>query len=274
MSSLTFTNVDRLCAGVDLRGQPAVVDLSGVTFVEPFALIYLGMFLRYHRSQGRRFSVHVPSVQGVRDYLTRQRFWKRFNFDLRSPGLPPDMLRRMTSTTSLNDVIDIERRSGAAEEVADAVVQVLHRASVQVDLGAVNEMVGELVDNFVQHSRGPLAAFMMQWFPRLDRLELAIGDCGVGIRRSLARNPNYAGVAARPHDEAAALALKPGVTGNVGGGGTGLTEVCDTVRSLGGGMRLSTGDGYVWIHQQGSYRGRMSFDLPGVQVEIFVPARR
>lgn len=272
MSSLTFTNVDRLCAGVDLRRQPAVVDLSGVTFVEPFALIYLGMFLRYHRSQGRRFRVRVPSVQGVRDYLTRQRFWDRFQFDPAS--LPPDMLRPITSTTSLNNIIDIERRSGAAEEVADAVVQVLHSESVQVNLGGVGEMVVELVDNFVQHSLGPPAAFMMQWFPRLDRLELAIGDCGVGIRRSLARNPNYAGVAARPHDEAAALALEPGVTGNVGGGGTGLTEVCDTVRSLGGGMRLSTGDGYVWIHRQGAYRGRMSFDLPGVQVEIFVPARR
>ncbi len=40
--NLTFWNVDRLLAGVDLQADSPTIDLSEVTFFEPFALVYLG----------------------------------------------------------------------------------------------------------------------------------------------------------------------------------------------------------------------------------------
>jgi len=79
-------------------------------------------------------------------------------------------------------------------------------------------------------------------------------------------------VANQPHHEATQLAFQPGVTGDPSGaGGTGLWEVRDAVRRLGGTIRLATGDGYVQAMGQHMRRGQMAFDLSGVQVEISIP---
>ena len=180
----------------------------------------------------------------------------------------------MTTSTSLNDVVDIERRPGIAEDIAAAVRSVLY-PRVSIDVGAVAEMVAELVDNFAQHSMGPPAAFAMQWYPRGNRLDLAIGDCGIGIRSSLAKNPLYSGLLQRPDYEAAAKAFEFRVTGNPAlGGGMGLSEVRETVRALKGGLSLATGDGYVVVGAEGMRTGRMAFDLPGVQIWVWVPVGR
>jgi hypothetical protein len=274
VGSLTFFNVDRLCASADLRTTPAVIDLSGVNFFEPFALIYLGMFLRHHNSRGITFDVIPPADPNARGYLTRQNFWQRFNFD--PATLTPDLLHRMTTSTSLNDIVDIEPRPYIAEEVAQAVVEVLCPGSVPriaVEVGIVGEMVSELVDNFAEHAQGPLAAFTMQLYPNGRRFDLAIGDCGVGIRGSLAGNPQYAHVASLPHHEVALLAFHPGVTAKQSGGGTGLWDVRDAVRRLSGVLRLATGDGYVQARGDQMKRGSMQFDLAGVQIEISIPIR-
>ena len=63
---LSWLNVDQLCAEVDLDKDPATIDLSNVTWLEPFAIVYLGMFLRFHRSQGRSFQVRLPHSQAAR----------------------------------------------------------------------------------------------------------------------------------------------------------------------------------------------------------------
>ena len=101
----------------------------------------------------------------------------------------------------------------------------------------------------------------------------AIGDCGVGVRNSLSTNPPFAYVASLSHHEAAALAFQPKVTAKPSGGGTGLWDVRDAVRQLGGRMRLATGDGYVQDWRGQMRMGQMAFELPGVQVEISIPVR-
>jgi hypothetical protein len=276
VASLTFHNVDLLCARVDRSRVPAVIDLSWVDFFEPFALVYLGMFLRYWNASGVLFEVRLPVNVKAEAYLSRQNFWNRFNFDPQT--LPPHLRHPMTSSTSLNDVVDIEARTGVAEEIAEAVVEVLcpgRYPRVGVDVGTVAEMVSELVHNFQIHARGPLAAFMMQRYPNGNRFDLAIGDCGIGIRRSLASAPTYAYLASQPHHIAAYLAFEAGVTSNPAGGGTGLWEVRNAVRQLGGGLRLATGNGYVqFMGHERPRVGSMGFDLPGVQVEIWIPERR
>jgi hypothetical protein len=60
VTDIGFSNVDRLCASVDLAQAVPHVDLIDVTFMEPFAMLYLGMFLRYHNSCGREFTVTLP----------------------------------------------------------------------------------------------------------------------------------------------------------------------------------------------------------------------
>jgi hypothetical protein len=54
-------------------------------------------------------------------------------------------------------------------------------------------------------------------------------------------------------------------------GGTGFTDVLEGVTELGGQLRLATGNEYVIVKKGKATAGRMSFDLPGVQIELSLP---
>ncbi|MGE3703579.1 MAG: hypothetical protein AB7G08_33370, partial [Hyphomicrobiaceae bacterium] len=112
-----------------------------------------------------------------------------------------------------------------------------------------------------------------QWYPRMGRLSIAIGDCGIGIRESLSQNPEHREVASMSHARAAALAFTPLVS-RKHEGGMGLAEVAQSVAEEGGGLILATGDGYITSNSRQRKLGTQSIDLPGVQVEISFPARR
>src|SRR5467141_310125 len=111
--NLNFDNVDVVCSQVDLSGNNPTIDLSTVNFIEPFALIYLGMFLRHFNANGRSITVSLPTDSRPREYLVRQNFFGRFNFN--PATIDPSLLRRFTGATSLNDVVDIEGDFGIDE---------------------------------------------------------------------------------------------------------------------------------------------------------------
>jgi len=266
--NLDFWCVDKLCANVDCTNERPVVDLSSVTFFRPFSLVYLGMFLRYHNFHGKAFDIVMPTNGAARRYLARQNFWERFNFN--PAVIEKEKLIRFTTSTSLNDIVDIEERPYIAEDIAVEVSKVLGHSTARVEVSLVAELVSELVDNFAIHSRQTLAAVAMQYYPNLHRVILAVGDCGIGIRSSLSSNPQFASLADAPHYQVALKAFEPLVS-RFPGCGTGLTEVRDGVANLNGRLALATGNGFVIIGPDGTKYGEMSYDLPGVQVELSIP---
>ena len=275
MKSLTFFNIGKLCSQVNLAESRPTIDLSDVTFFEPFALVYLGMFLRYFNSQGQSFRVAFPHNDRVREYLARQQFWERFNF--KPQVVQTESLRRFTTSTSLNDITDIEKNPYLAEELAQAVAHVVAVNTSRLPSGVIAEVAAELVQNFVEHSGENLAAFMVQYYPRRGSygvLALAIGDCGKGIRASLSSKKQYAYLADRPHYEAILKAFEPGVSSKREGG-TGFNEVLDYITELGGSFRIATGDDYIIVDgKTGKAKTeKIGFDLPGVQIELIFPGR-
>lgn len=267
---LNIGNVRALCHSIDLTVPTPLVDLYDVTFMEPFSLVYLGTFLRYHNFQGKKLSVRLPADQAVREYLARQQFWSRFNF--KPEDIKSEDLRRITTSTSLNDIVDIERKTGIAEEIADGVTTIIRNSNIAVDAYRIGELVSEIVDNFAQHSGDILGVFAAQYYPQGHRLEVSLGDCGVGIRESLAGNPEYEYLAEGSHADAAMKAFEPLVSRR-SEGGTGLTEVREGTIELGGRLYLSTGDGYVQIIGSSFNYGTSAYDFPGVQIGLSFPER-
>ena len=267
---MNLSTVGELCSLVHLDDQKPTVDLSNISFVEPFGLVYLGMFLRHFNSLGKFFNIITPRSRQVTQYLESQRFWGRYNIAATSTDSQP--LQGHARFTSLNDIVEIENNQYIAENVGDMVGDILRKNSVRVDVGLVTEVAVELVDNFSRHSGQQLAACAVQLYPQRGELHFAVGDCGVGIRNSLGSNPHYQHLATAPHHEAALKAFEDGVTGSTEGG-TGFGTVREDVLRLGGQMCLCTGDGWVIIGggRQGAEAGRMTYDLPGVQIEIKVP---
>ena len=265
--NLSYQNVDRLCSQIDLTQPQPLMDLGSVTLVEPFALIYLGMFLRYHNRRNKGFTIRPPRSSRVRSYLATQRFGERFNI-ASDPAEASQLL--FDNRTSFNEVVDIQRGPYVAEDIGQRVFELLRNNSVRVDVPQVEQWISELVDNFSQHSGEDLAACAVQWYPQHRRLDFAIGDCGIGIRSSLSRNNRYSDFGTKRHEEAAVKALEPGV-GRKSEGGMGLTDVSEEVASSGGSLFLSTGDGWVQVIGDDVRSGNQLYDLPGVQVELSVP---
>ena len=212
-----------------------------------------------------------PTNTEVRNYLARQNFWERFNLD--PEVIEREKLQRFTTSTSFNDIVDIENKLDIGDDIAYSVRDILIRENVNVDIEGVESLVSELVDNFERHSRSEhtLAAIAVQYYPNMKRLDIAIGDCGVGIRTSLADNPQYGYLANHSHHDAIREAFKPLVSGRIQGGGMGLSEVKDTIQDMNGSLILSSGDGYFKMNANAEEYGLMYYDLSGVQVSLSVP---
>lgn len=273
--SLSFFNIGKLCSTVSFTDPRPIINLSEVTFFEPFALVYLGMFLRYFNSQGRAFGVRLPHADRAREYLARQRFWERFNFN--PQVVQSERLHRFTSSTSLNDIADVEKSPYIAEDLADAVAYVVERNTKRLLPSAIAEVAAEIVQNFVEHSGQNLAAFMVQYYPKRrprGELVLAIGDCGKGIKNCLSSTEKYAYLADRPHHEAILKAFEPGVSSKHEGG-TGFSEILDYVAAFEGELRIATGDDYIVVDgKTGKARtNKTGFTLAGVQMELRFPGR-
>lgn len=119
---LNFYTVGKVCAEVNLNLQQPVVDLSEVIFFKPFGLVYLGMFLRFFSGRGKEFLINLPENLNARRYLARQNFWERFNFD--EETIDREQLHRLTTSTSLNDIVDIERNDYIGDEIGEQLIDV------------------------------------------------------------------------------------------------------------------------------------------------------
>lgn len=265
---LTISSIGKFCSRLNFEKNSCEIDLREVTFFSPFGLLYLGMFLRNYCARGIGFTVLLPDNGKAREYLARQQFWKRFNFDEES--IAQESPLRFTTGTSLNDIIDIKKHDYIGEEIGDMVRGVLLQNGCYSAPDKIANMIAELVDNFAQHARRQFAALALQYYPSLQILRVALADCGVGIRASLSENPQHRWLLNRPHHIAAIEALTPGVS-RKHEGGIGFLDILNGVDDLSGVLFLATGDEYIRVRRRKVTHGPMHFDLSGVQIELRLP---
>ena len=113
----------------------------------------------------------------------------------------------------------------------------------QIEIASLGALAADLAENVLQHAQsegGGVAALTTQ--AGEDLVELAIADCGVGIRGSLVENPEYEDLG----DDLSAIkaAVKPGASSDPGsGGGYGLFLARLVVRDNGGAITIRSGEG-------------------------------
>ena len=199
-------------------------------------------------------------------YLQWQHFRQRWNIESSAARASP-----VAKLTSFNDIVCIEHECYDPEDIADRVSCTLSSRSIRLDVGLTAELVAELVDNFVhaiQRQRRQRAWFSA--IPGLSGVDLALGDCGIGILQSLSKNSRYRYIEKKSHMDAASLAFQEKVGSGVEGG-MGLSTVRENVVQMKGSMFLSTGDGWVFVGRGLEEVGDQAYDLPGVQIEVSIP---
>lgn len=269
-NNLNFFNIDRFCSTVNFREERPILDLSSIDFIYPFALVYLGLFIRLYNRKGKRFRIKLPQKSDLKDYLEKQNFFERFNIaatDSR-PFLEFDPDRYSVEMVDIRNDLDLS--DSMAEKISILLYNISKSKNADIPITDFCEISVELVDNFVLHSKEDTGVMMIQYYPKPKLITMAIGDCGIGIRDSLSENPKFGYLKTRPHNEAIRAAIELGAS-RFEGRGTGFYEVMNKIEKRRGNFSLVSFGGYLRIAEEEKKFGNMCHDLPGVQIEFSLP---
>lgn len=226
--------------------EPAVVavDLSGLVAVSPSALALLVAVLK--RCQEDQVfctgsTLTLPNSPPVRNYLMRMEL---VSLVVRDPNAPTVAHHPAVGFRPCREFVDAAGSQAVGRDLTDALserctVSDLARAAIRICLD-------ELAENVIHHAASPLGGFAAaQGWPRTQQFEIAIVDVGVGIRRSLTANPEWADIS----DDVTAIstALEPRVTATPErNAGIGLYITRLLLRENGGTLVVRSGSGAVY----------------------------
>ena len=177
------------------------------------------------------------------------------------------------NVTALVPVRDF-RTSEEVEEIAAQVEDVFQASpdGLAPLLGACHLVVAELAGNVVAHSGGTRGWVLAQRYDAGGSpvIEIAVGDSGIGIRRSLARNAKHRRLGDR---DALRIAIVDGASRLADPHrGYGLGHIR---REIGGGRQrrlfMASGFGRLFIYSDGRVRTGFGPHIAGVLAEARVP---
>lgn len=253
------------------------IDFSATAATRPAGMVGLLAVLEWQSRQraGPPLALIPPPSQTVRHYwqasgLTDalQEFchWPA----AAAPTVPANVpLTPLARCCHFRDESDIDRLSVAIE---DNFIAALPRyASLSADCCG---MFGELTVNTVYHADNGGGFALAQYceYAAGPAIELAIADSGIGVRKSLAKNPDFAGI--ESDCAAILLAIKEGVT-SVGDKyrGLGLAYVAANVqRQRDRRLTIRSGKGIITLSGAGLIRAENTpIAYPGTAVSVIIP---
>jgi hypothetical protein len=218
----------------------AVVDLARASFVDAYALTAVACFIASSANDGLRVELGVPEHPDVRSWLSRMHLGDVIDtFGIDVVGVLPRVAERDRRDT----LIELERfdDSHGSHRLAAFIWERLEGGADGEVVNQLFEAAGELGQNVVEHAESPVGGFIAAQRYKAgtpeERIVVAVGDAGIGIRESLR---------ARYGDMADADAIRRAVQWNVSsiadeGRGQGLPGVVDGVRGLGGTVWIRSG---------------------------------
>ncbi|MDQ1676304.1 MAG: hypothetical protein QOC93_1448 [Actinomycetota bacterium] len=208
------------------------IDLRELRFVEPLGLVEIAARAEYHRQRGTPVRVHAPTDPSVANYLARMRLGRALTDLGAAHDLPyvreRDLAGRLLELTYF----------AGTERSDELAAMVYHRVSAEspASARALYTALCEVGQNVREHAGVAGGWAAAQATTSRAEVWFAIGDCGIGIRRSLATR------GARDDADALMLALDRGVSRLTRAGrGNGLAETCRLVTARGGRLHLVSG---------------------------------
>ena len=277
-------------AASKVDGEPVVLDLRGVEFVEPAGICGLAALLEYLIPRCQEVELAL-SGRDVAAYLERMDFFRLFggrvgtNLDLSSLEE-----RQRHNPGTLQELVNFQTEEeipGIVQRIAEILETMGYRLRERVDIcSTLSEVCANAAEHGLADGDGSAPGFgayaavqaynhVVSGGSRGDRrggeeILVAIADGGPGIRATLARNPANADFVATDND-ALRHALQMGVSssGEVGRGG-GLTLVSQIAARAGGSLSLRSGSGRVTAYRERT-NSRNVPAFPGAFVRVSLP---
>jgi hypothetical protein len=221
-----------LCA-VDRDGV-LTVDLSGLEWVPPSAIVATIAQAARARAVGRDFAVRGPAGE-LSSYAARMRLGRMLD----ALGVHHDLPHRRERDQSEHL---LELREIDSGDAADRLAALVYRKTRSLDAAlakALHQSVGEIADNVPDHAAS-LGFLVAQTLPRRRQLWLAVGDAGVGMYATLAAR------GARDDEDAIVLATKERVSRfDDPDRGFGLPTALRLIKGRGGSVYIASGTASV-----------------------------
>ncbi len=274
-ASLNQDTFDNCGQWKDAPTERRVVNLRRGRFFDSYALVTLLTVVTLWVSHQIEVRLVLPASKSALTYLARMHF-----FDLLPEGVEcdspyPSVQERRSMLLELRR-LDVQGGEHAVDKLCEFVYPQLPRQLA----GDFTVALAEIGSNVVQHAATSVGFVAAQRFEKDfqsrpgPRLQLVVGDAGIGIRQSLAEaRPD---VAQMTDEDAILLAIQDGVTGKPGtNSGVGLSTARDYADAFQGVFRVRSGEGMLLRRRRVQF-SRGVPGLPGtiVAVELASPGRR
>ena len=226
---------------LDLDRGLATIDLVRVGFVDAYALTGLACFVASADRDGLPVELVLPEHPDVRSWLSRMHLGAVIDtFGVHVVG---GILPRVAERDRRDTLIELQRfhDSYGSDRLASFIWERLKGGADGEVVNQLFEAAGELGQNVVEHAGSPVGGFVAAQRYKAgapeERIIVAVGDAGIGIRESL--RPRYGDMTDRQ-------AITQAIRWNVSrvleqGRGQGLPGVVDGVRGLGGVVWIRSG---------------------------------
>jgi hypothetical protein len=278
---LTLGSLDpAFTAAAEVEGEPVVLDLRSVEFVEPAGLCGLAALLEFLIPRNGEVGLAL-SGRNVPAYLERMDFFRVFGDRVRTNvDVAALEERRRGNPGTLQELVNFHSEE-EIPGIINRISEILENKEYRLrERAAICATLSEICANAVEHGRSPFGAYAaVQAYQHIvsggrssrgEEVIVAIADGGVGVRDTLSRNPKYAEHTASDND-ALRHALKMGVsgTGEIGRGG-GLAVVGQISTRAGGSLSLRSGAGRITYYGDRT-NSRNVPPFPGTFVRVSLP---
>ncbi len=278
---LTLGSLDpAFMAAAEVEGEPVVLDLRSVEFVEPAGLCGLAALLEFLIPRNGEVGLAL-SGRNVPAYLERMDFFRVFGDRVRTNvDVAALEERRRGNPGTLQELVNFHSEE-EIPGIINRISEILENKEYRLrERAAICATLSEICANAVEHGHSPFGAYAaVQAYQHIvsggrssrgEEVIVAIADGGVGVRDTLSRNPKYAEHTASDND-ALRHALKMGVsgTGEIGRGG-GLAVVGQISTRAGGSLSLRSGAGRITYYGDRT-NSRNVPPFPGTFVRVSLP---
>lgn len=250
------------------------IDLRQCNFVRPAAVLWCVVYPMLAASRGTQCRLLVPENVGVCFYLKSVGLFGL----LQSNGVEVDD-RGIFEQQGSQLILPVTQfhREADVEELANKALDNLGTAAVGAAnlYPVVSEVFAELALNAVQHAESPIGAFGLLQFYQFgggqQRFVCTVADGGIGIRRSLERNPKLEEMV--PYDwTAIELAVQEGVSGTgTQTRGIGLFGIVEDMRKSGRHLIIHSGLGMLEIAGASAGSASRTTLFPGALASASIP---
>ena len=290
MSTVRFPNscnetaIFRFCTEVveQAGAEELLIDFSSMGRIEPFSMAYVAKNIRDFYRNNKNTSIRCVGYEN-KEYAANMAFFRAFGLkhgrepnckDGNESFVPFTILRIQTIVDEASK--EWKEAQDIIEKRSEHLSRILSREEKGNLVDALIFSIREIMRNVLEHSQSRSMEYCAQFWSTYNKVEIAIIDNGIGLRKSLSANPF---IQIQSDSDAIQQALMPAISSknfkgaiidrnnpwhNSGFGLYMISRIC----RLGGSFLICSGDHGVALNEHGKQHIELGHQLNGTAVRM------